>query len=55
LKRCIDPDGIPFFNLGDIWDSFDEWSAYGARMPLMLSGDENVVQYYVPYVSALEL
>ncbi len=55
LKRCIDPDGILFFGLGDLWDSFDEWSAYGAGMPLMLNGDENVVQYYVPYVSALEL
>ncbi len=55
LKRCIDPDRIPFFGLGDLWDSFDEWSAYGAGMPLMLKGDENVVQYYVPYVSALEL
>ncbi|CAK9277152.1 unnamed protein product [Sphagnum jensenii] len=55
LKRCIDPDGIPFFSLGDLWDSFDEWSAYGAGVPLMLNGDENVVQYYVPYVSALQL
>jgi hypothetical protein len=54
-KRCFDPEVTPFFNLGDLWDSFDEWSAYGAGVPLMLNGDENVVQYYVPYLSALQL
>ncbi len=54
-KRCFDPEVTPFFNLGDLWNSFDEWSAYGAGVPLMLNGDENVVQYYVPYLSALQL
>jgi len=23
LKRCIDPDGIPFFGIRDLWDSFE--------------------------------
>lgn len=45
----------PFFNLADLWDSFDEWSAYGAGVPLVLNGEESVVQYYVPYLSALQL
>ncbi|CAK9217776.1 unnamed protein product [Sphagnum jensenii] len=54
-KRCFDPEVTPFFSLGDLWDSFDEWSAYGAGVPLMLHGYENVVQYYVPYLSALQL
>ncbi len=54
-KQCFDPEVTPFFSLGDLWDSFDEWSAYGAGVPLILNGYENVVQYYVPYLSALQL
>lgn len=44
-----------FFCLSDLWDSFDEWSAYGAGVPVLLSGKEKAVQYYVPYLSALQL
>ena len=54
-KRCFNPEVTPFFNLADLWDSFDEWSAYGAGVPLVLNGEESVVQYYVPYLSALQL
>lgn len=54
-KRCANPEETLYFNLGDLWDSFDEWSAYGAGVPLVLNGDESVVQYYVPYLSALQL
>eukprot|EP00249_Psilotum_nudum_P021924 c28303_g1_i1 orf=177-1439(+) len=44
-----------FFSLSDLWDSLDEWSAYGAGVPIVLSGEETVVQYYVPYLSALQI
>uniref|UniRef100_A0A7I4BD56 Uncharacterized protein n=1 Tax=Physcomitrium patens TaxID=3218 RepID=A0A7I4BD56_PHYPA len=54
-KRCLNPEKTAYFNLRDLWDSFDEWSAYGAGVPLVLNGDESVVQYYVPYLSALQL
>ncbi|KAG0570738.1 hypothetical protein M758_6G177300 [Ceratodon purpureus] len=54
-KRCCNPEVAPYFNLGDLWDSFDEWSAYGAGVHLTLNGDESVVQYYVPYLSAIQL
>ncbi|XP_024394749.1 uncharacterized protein [Physcomitrium patens] len=54
-NRWFNPEETPYFNLGDLWDSFDEWSAYGAGVPLTLNGDESVVQYYVPYLSALQL
>ncbi|EFJ27285.1 hypothetical protein SELMODRAFT_66841, partial [Selaginella moellendorffii] len=53
--RPANVESIPFFTLGDLWDSFDEWSAYGAGVPLVLNGKEEVVQYYVPYLSALQL
>lgn len=46
---------MPYFNLGDLWTSFDEWSAYGAGVPLSLPSGETVVQYYVPYLSALQI
>ena len=41
--------------LGDLWESFKEWSAYGAGVPLLLNGNDFVIQYYVPYVSAIQL
>lgn len=46
---------VPFFTLGDVWDGFSEWSAYGAGIPLSISPEESVVQYYVPYLSAIQL
>lgn len=45
----------PHFSLGDLWESFGEWSAYGAGVPLVLEGGDEVVQYYVPYLSAIQL
>ncbi|XP_008797408.2 uncharacterized protein LOC103712618 [Phoenix dactylifera] len=45
----------PYFCLGDLWESFKEWSAYGAGVPLVLNGSDCVVQYYVPYLSAIQL
>ncbi|KAK3015959.1 hypothetical protein RJ639_007072, partial [Escallonia herrerae] len=43
-----------YFTLGDLWECYDEWSAYGAGTPVVLNG-ENVVQYYVPYLSAIQI
>ncbi|KAL0919098.1 hypothetical protein M5K25_011171 [Dendrobium thyrsiflorum] len=51
-------DGVesrPYFSLGDLWESFKEWSAYGAGVPLVLNSGDCVVQYYVPYLSAIQL
>lgn len=48
-------DLCPYFNLEDLWESFAEWSAYGAGVPLVLNGGDSVVQYYVPYLSALQI
>lgn len=45
----------PYFVLGDLWESFKEWSAYGAGVPLLLNGSDSVVQYYVPYLSGIQL
>ncbi|KAL4179029.1 hypothetical protein AMTRI_Chr13g85230 [Amborella trichopoda] len=45
----------PYFSLGDLWESFKEWSAYGAGVPLVLNGTDGVVQYYVPYLSGIQI
>jgi hypothetical protein len=50
-----DMDSPPYFRLDDLWESFREWSAYGAGVPLVLNGGESVIQYYVPYLSAIQL
>ncbi|CAA7406085.1 unnamed protein product [Spirodela intermedia] len=48
-------DSHPYFNLGDLWESFREWSAYGAGVPVTLNGSDSVIQYYVPYLSGIQL
>ncbi|XP_057447003.1 uncharacterized protein LOC130738849 isoform X2 [Lotus japonicus] len=53
-KTC-DVEYLSYFSLNDLWESFREWSAYGAGVPLLLDGRESVVQYYVPYLSAIQL
>ncbi|KAK7303728.1 hypothetical protein RJT34_14641 [Clitoria ternatea] len=45
----------PYFVLGDLWESFKEWSAYGAGVPLVLNGNESVTQYYNVSLSAIQL
>ncbi|KAF8105585.1 hypothetical protein N665_0157s0157 [Sinapis alba] len=44
-----------YFVLEDLWESFAEWSAYGAGVPLHMHGSDSTVQYYVPYLSGIQL
>ncbi|MED6209513.1 hypothetical protein PIB30_055413 [Stylosanthes scabra] len=53
-KTC-DVEYQSYFALNDLWESFKEWSAYGAGVPLVLDQRESVIQYYVPYLSAIQL
>ncbi|KAF6154515.1 hypothetical protein GIB67_028407 [Kingdonia uniflora] len=46
---------VEYFTLGDLWSCYDEWSAYGAGVPVILNSGETVVQYYVPYLSAIQI
>ncbi|XP_044985873.1 uncharacterized protein LOC123453168 isoform X2 [Hordeum vulgare subsp. vulgare] len=56
MRRSGDAmDSSPYFCLDDLWESFREWSAYGAGVPLVLNGGDSVIQYYVPYLSAIQL
>ncbi|GAA0150637.1 hypothetical protein LIER_09533 [Lithospermum erythrorhizon] len=51
----IDVEFRHYFVLGDLWESFKEWSVYGAGVPLILNDSDSVVQYYVPYLSGIQL
>lgn len=46
---------MDYFTLGDLWSCYDEWSAYGVGVPISLSNNETLVQYYVPYLSAIQI
>jgi hypothetical protein len=51
-----DAESVEYFTLGDLWDIYDEASAYGTGVPILLnSSGETVIQYYVPYLSAIQL
>ncbi|KAG9452694.1 hypothetical protein H6P81_005598 [Aristolochia fimbriata] len=59
LNRLWHPwerESVEYFKLDDLWACYDEWSAYGAGVPILLKGEEEtVVQYYVPYLSAIQI
>lgn len=54
-RRSDDTESFPYYNLADLWESFKEWSAYGVGVPLVLNGTDYVIQYYVPFLSAIQL
>ncbi|XP_042052360.1 uncharacterized protein LOC121797733 isoform X1 [Salvia splendens] len=45
----------PYFMLGDLWESFREWSVYGVGVPLHWNESDSVVQYYAPSLSGIQL
>ncbi|PIA33392.1 hypothetical protein AQUCO_04100076v1 [Aquilegia coerulea] len=54
LRTC-DVEYQPYFMLADLWESFKEWSTYGAGVPLILNDSDCVIQYYVPYLSGIQI
>lgn len=48
-------ESAEYFSLGDLWDHYNESSVYGTGVPIRLNTGETVVQYYVPYLSALQI
>ncbi|XP_031743931.1 uncharacterized protein LOC101222318 isoform X2 [Cucumis sativus] len=58
LNRLWHPwerEKVEYFTLGDLWNCYDEWSAYGAGVPIAVNNGETLVQYYVPYLSAIQI
>ncbi|XP_029123028.1 uncharacterized protein [Elaeis guineensis] len=48
-------DMVEFFNLRDLWNQYAEWSAYGAGAEVLLHDADSADQYYVPYLSAIQI
>ncbi|CAI0540722.1 unnamed protein product [Linum tenue] len=46
---------VEYFTLADLWACYDEFSAYGAGTEVSLEYDDNTTQYYIPYLSAIQL
>ncbi|GMI99680.1 hypothetical protein like AT4G03420 [Hibiscus trionum] len=55
LWHPSDTENVEYFTLSDLWNCYDEWSAYGAGVPIVLNNYETLVQYYVPYLSAVQI
>ncbi|KAK3020561.1 hypothetical protein RJ639_046911 [Escallonia herrerae] len=53
--RTREPELHPFYCLGDLWETFREWSVYGVGVPLLLNGKDSIIQYYVPFLSGMQL
>ncbi|XP_010442383.1 PREDICTED: uncharacterized protein LOC104725417 [Camelina sativa] len=53
--KTRESDCHTYFVLEDLWESFAEWSAYGAGVPLDMHESDSTVQYYVPYLSGIQL
>ncbi|CAN7003983.1 unnamed protein product [Brassica oleracea var. botrytis] len=53
--KTSESESNSYFVLEDLWESFAEWSAYGAGVPLHMDGSDSTVQYYVPYLSGIQL
>lgn len=53
--RTPEADSHTFFYLEDLWETFSEWSVYGRGVPLLLYGREPIKQYYVPFLSGMQL
>ncbi|MBA0769546.1 hypothetical protein Gotri_018267 [Gossypium trilobum] len=54
-KETREVDLRLYYWLGDLWECFSEWSVYGVGVPLLLNGSDSVKQYYVPYLSGIQL
>ncbi|PIN12652.1 hypothetical protein CDL12_14739 [Handroanthus impetiginosus] len=58
LNRLWHPwerEEVDYFTLGDLFNSFDEWSACGAGVPIISDDGQNLIQYFVPYLSAIQI
>ncbi|CAN8235106.1 unnamed protein product [Cochlearia groenlandica] len=51
----VKEEKIEYFRLSDLWDFYDELSAYGFGSKVDLNNGETIMQYYVPYLSAIQI
>ncbi|KAJ6837129.1 uncharacterized protein M6B38_121310 [Iris pallida] len=53
--QALGKDTVDCFSLRELWDQYYESSAYGLGVPVRLPTGETAVQYYVPYLSAIQI
>ncbi|XP_047326613.1 uncharacterized protein LOC124930300 [Impatiens glandulifera] len=49
VEKCF------FYSLSGLWKAFIKWSCYGVGVPTLLNEKEHITQFYVPYLSAIQL
>lgn len=54
-RRTREAEPTVYYCLGDLWEAFSEWSVYGVGVPILLNGKDSIVQYYVPFLSGIQL
>ncbi|KAK4750844.1 hypothetical protein SAY87_004326 [Trapa incisa] len=55
-KLSNDKEGdVGYFKLKDLWNCYEEWSAFGVETRVALKSGETVKQYYIPYLSAVQI
>ncbi|KAJ4767461.1 plant/protein (DUF789) [Rhynchospora pubera] len=54
-NHCGEENFVECFTLSDLWESLCEWSVYGVGVNIVLPNGESIVQYFVPYLSAIQL
>ncbi|XP_015086319.1 AF4/FMR2 family member 4-like isoform X2 [Solanum pennellii] len=54
-RRAREAEPYLYYCLGDLWEAFSEWSVYGVGVPILLNGKDPIIQYYVPFLSGIQL
>ncbi|KAH0738785.1 hypothetical protein KY290_037490 [Solanum tuberosum] len=54
-RRAREAEPNLYYCLGDLWEAFNEWSVYGVGVPILLNGKDSIIQYYVPFLSGIQL
>ena len=57
-NKTWNPLGQPitqYYSLGDLWYSFEKWSACGTGTRIENPGGEDVIHYFVPKLSAIQI
>ncbi|XP_055813480.1 uncharacterized protein LOC129882978 isoform X2 [Solanum dulcamara] len=54
-RRTREAEPNLYYCLGDLWEAFSEWSVYGVGVPILLNGKDSIIQYYVPFLSGIQL
>ncbi|XP_022867278.1 uncharacterized protein LOC111386995 isoform X2 [Olea europaea var. sylvestris] len=55
LWHPLERENLNYFTLGDLWNCYDECSVYGVGVPITLDDGQSLVQYFVPYLSAIQI